>query len=360
MSLSMKIFRWLLSHLTLIIVLSLILYFYWNRNDFWPEEAYEKAPVISNEINAITPEAVTVPLSSKPALISKDERQLTNEKSIVKHAIINNEGQKKPLYPSDIESAGTETDSFAGSANKLIAANLSQGQSENHNVDTHPVPAGFSERKKVYEQKLSLAGRVMENNSNEALQSAHTQDDTKELSAVSELKIAPQEIPEKIVPGNLQEKKLQEQIRARQKKLSNQMVSLMNITIEPSVAAMTQPDIDIEPVTPIIKTPEQRQLVLQARAAFEQGNFELAEEKYLQLMNQLPELPDVVGELADVYKSQQRQADYIAMNTNFVKRLVDHYRFEEAWRIVIETAKVDKEIANKQRRIINKKQQELE
>ncbi|MCK5648467.1 MAG: hypothetical protein KAI22_06260, partial [Gammaproteobacteria bacterium] len=35
----MKFFRWILSHLMLIIVLSLLIYVYWNRSEIWSEEA---------------------------------------------------------------------------------------------------------------------------------------------------------------------------------------------------------------------------------------------------------------------------------------------------------------------------------
>ncbi len=101
-------------------------------------------------------------------------------------------------------------------------------------------------------------------------------------------------------------------------------------------------------------------MLSEARQAFEQREFTTAEQKYLQLIAVLPELPDVVGELANVYKAQHRISDYVAENTRFVKRLVNHNRFREAWRVVSETSSVNKNAADKQRRIINKKQQELE
>ncbi|MCU7954467.1 MAG: hypothetical protein KZQ64_13920 [gamma proteobacterium symbiont of Bathyaustriella thionipta] len=47
-------------------------------------------------------------------------------------------------------------------------------------------------------------------------------------------------------------------------------------------------------------------------------------------------------------------------NTQFVRRLVNHNRFDEAWNIVNITDKIDKKTANKQRRLINKKQKELQ
>ena len=354
MSLSMKFFRWLLSHLTLIIVLSLILYIYWNRNEFWPETT----PVAGNEISAIETQPVAVSSSPDTGSRNKSENQSTNGKTIAKHAIIKNEEPKTRLYPDDInniDEAQKNSISNTEADNDIIAQNPNQGHSDNQETDQSPMPAGFAERKRIYEQKLSLTESVAEKNADEAAES--------ELSQLSELKTVSVSVSEAEQSNanavSFQDKDLQKQIRARQKKLSNQMVSLINVTMKQSQAAVAQPVIDIEPIEPVIETPEQQQLLRQARQAFDEGNFELAEEKYLQLMNELPELPDVVGELANVYKTQKRQSDYIAMNTDFVKRLVEHYRFEEAWKVMTETAKTDKEIANKQRRIINKKQQEL-
>ena len=156
-------------------------------------------------------------------------------------------------------------------------------------------------------------------------------------------------------------KSMQRQIREKQKQLSNQMLALISMTtdrVNNSVPETTA-SFDVEPVEAVIETAEQEELLQQARLAFDERNFDVAEEKYLQLMTQLPELPDVVGELANVYRIQNRQTDYIAMNTRFVKRLTEHYRFDEAWRVVSETNKVDQQSANKQRRIIYKKQKEL-
>ncbi|MCU7798891.1 MAG: hypothetical protein KZQ70_01790 [gamma proteobacterium symbiont of Lucinoma myriamae] len=73
----------------------------------------------------------------------------------------------------------------------------------------------------------------------------------------------------------------------------------------------------------------------------------------------MPELPDVVGELANVYKAQNKKPDYLVTNTQFVKRLVSHHRYNETWSVVNVTDKIDKKTANKQRRIINSKQKEF-
>ncbi len=66
-----------------------------------------------------------------------------------------------------------------------------------------------------------------------------------------------------------------------------------------------------------------------------------------------------MGELANVYRAQRRMTDFVAANTRFVKRLVNHYRFKEAWRVVAEAADVDRNIADKQRRIINNRQKQV-
>jgi len=50
---------------------------------------------------------------------------------------------------------------------------------------------------------------------------------------------------------------------------------------------------------------------------------------------------------------------YLLTNTQYVKKLVAYNRFAEAENVVIVTEKIDKQTANKQRRIINNKQNEL-
>ncbi len=97
-------------------------------------------------------------------------------------------------------------------------------------------------------------------------------------------------------------------------------------------------------------------MLKEARSAFDKQNFIEAEAKYRQVMKELPELPDVVGELANVYRTQNKVSDYLTTNTLFIKRLVNHKRYNEAWNVVKMTSRFNKEVAEQQRKIILREQ----
>lgn len=374
MSSFITIIRWLLSHLTLIVVLSLILYVYWNYGEFGPESEQAVAQVASDDV--MVAEQYSAPVENKEAVkqnlvnvepvypsdLEQSEAEKTaealseNEKSIEKHAIIKNEDKNTLIYPDDIEKNTNALQSTAETSISLDMMQKNQQPESSDNVMTNS-EEGLSKRKEVLDKSLSDSAK-------DALIALDTEEGQESQALNNDTTISQLEEPEQLFSKNenvvsYTDKNIQEQIREKQKQLSNQMVALISVTMEKFEPSAPMTVTDVEPIEPVIETSEQSNLLQEARQAFEQSNYKIAEEKYLQLMDQLPELPDVVGELAKVYKTQNRQLDYIAMNTQFVKRLTEHFRFDEAWGVVSETNKIDQQSANKQRRIIYNKQKEL-
>ncbi len=388
MSPSMKVLRWILSHLTLITIVLVIMYFYWS----WGNEEQEEQNISGTD---------------SAAGIKND--------TIKYQAIENQVIEKSPLATTKSRPA-------------TIKSRPATIKSHPEKAEPLPDPQGFSERMRQYQLKLSREERERLNSYDKAVR-ARNRTQVMGVKAVTEPKPVfpdeqavlnktaypePQEInnhsrvkavtenvrepfgqkpvtavaavPSVEVPESAQQPvindNLQKQIRSRQKQLSHQMISLLSATdiAEKSavdMAEQTESVAEIRPVTeikdnkpsvsfsvpevkPVIKTAEQKKILAEARKALEQGEYAVAEEKYLRLAALLPELPDVMGELANVYRAQRRMGDYVAANTRFVKRLVNHYRFREAWRVVAETADVDKNASDKQRRIINNKQKQVE
>jgi len=382
---SMKVFRWILSHLTLITIVLVILYFYWS----WGDNKQDTS--ITSSTAGSADSQIKEPVKENIQQNDNEQKQTIRQYSVTESYQTNSDNEP---YPEKAEPI--------------------------------PDPQAFSERMRQYQLRLSREERERLSNYDKALQ-ARNRTKVMGVKAVAQPvfpdeqivlnKTAypePQEInnPPRVKPVTefarepLGQKpatavvavpsvevaesaqkpvindSLQKQIRTRQEQLSHQMISLLSATDMPGKSASNkadqmEPAADIRPVTetkhnnpsvplsvpevkPVIKTAEQKQILAEARKAFEQGQYAVAEEKYLRLAALLPELPDVMGELANVYRAQGRMTDYVAANTRFVKRLVNHYRFKEAWRVVAETADVDRNIADKQRRIINNKQKQVE
>lgn len=386
---SMKVFRWILSHLTLITIVLVILYFYWS----WGNNKQDTSIISSTAGSADS--LIKEPVKENIQQNDKEQKQTIRQYSVTESYQTNSDNEP---YPEKAEPL--------------------------------PDPQAFSERMRQYQLRLSREERERLSNYDKALQ-ARNRTKVTGVKAVAEPvfpdeqivlnKTAypePQEInncfrvnpvtkfarephgykpataavdvPSVEVAESAQKPvindSLQKQIRTRKEQLSHQMILLLSAkdmlgksaSTKSTEAEQTEPEADTRAVTetkhnnspssalsvsevkPVIKTAEQKQILAEARKAFEQGQYAVAEEKYLRLAALLPELPDVMGELANVYRAQRRMTDFVAANTRFVKRLVNHYRFKEAWRVVAETADVDRNVADKQRRIINNRQKQVE
>ena len=375
MSPYMKVFRWLLSHLTLIIVILMILYFYWS----WGGEQAEPTETVSAEVapghvihNRVQNQAATGKnVAPRQSVIRAGTVSANDKKINTKHVII--------------ESAEPEPDPQAFSERmrqyqlKLSREDQEKLSSYNRALQARAKKQTNSARpeaRSIYPDEQALSSmQVSKSRLEPTLQ---TKQKMEQKTTDSDLFTVKQVVPKSDRQQPIRNNNLQEQIRSRQKQLSHQMISLLSTKTEvvagknnaaiaidhattDSVPAKNNSEApayltSVKEVVPVIKTVRQKRLLAEAREAFERGQYGTAEEKYLRLAAMLPELLDVMGELANVYKTQNRISDYVASNTRFVKRLAKNYRFKEAWIVVSETAEIDKNAADKQRRIINKTQ----
>ena len=152
--------RWVLSHLTLFVVLFSAVYIYLNRTELWPDEVSKTPYREISEAQTVNKKQADSPdltkKTSKPG--GADKNQTKNEKSYLKYGNIVIEKSEPLLYPGDVE-------------------------------DKEPA---------LTMQKFA----TVQTNKPKA--------------------------------GNIQNKNLQKQIRARQKQLQNQMVSLIPVSKENS------------------------------------------------------------------------------------------------------------------------------
>lgn len=396
----MKFFRWILSHLTIIVVLSVIVYIYWSQYGFGPDEGVEstaKPLVESSEYHSdklrrkADSDNIDKPMSDNSLL----------EQELIETNAIESQNRVTSYPSSDFSQRMREYKQNLSVEEQEVMDNAGKTfQQESKNVIKYPTDndlEAIEQSNSVVTKDMSLIpqlpGDDLQKESTEAIRLREVYAPVEapfeapfEVMAEAPVKIkaeAPVEIkaeaPE--TRGNIeagkeytrplvvqkkgvsaQDKKLQQQIRDRQKQLQDQMISLIPLDSEKNTDADTvlnKKNTNVILTKSIINTSEHKQLLNDARHAFDLREFKAAEEKYLQLIKQLPEMPDIVGELANVYRTQNKTPDYLVTNTQFVKRLVNHNRFDEAWKVVMVTDKMDKKTANKQRRIINKKQKDL-
>lgn len=377
----MKFFRWILSHLTLIIVLCLIIYIYWNRNEIWSDEISTeqiKEPLIKGQpIKEPSTEQSIEPLKAKPIENTEPDETLSTSKAISTENQNRNNSRtssgfsermkqyRKTLPVEEQKVMEKAAESFQQVADGTIKY-PAEAITDINREDIEAIPSIENEASQqllntevIITQAVDTTRKEVTIVDNVEIDESHENrfnENFEVLISQSPSLDSPHSNTSAIIKKDsheVQTKKLQQQIRKRQKQLQNQMVMLVPF----NTAKNQRNSKKLTPIKPVINTPEQRRLLKAARKAFDEQEFDQAEAKYLQLIEQLPELPDARGELANVYKTQNRTSEYLAANTQFVKRLVNHNRFNEAWKVVKVTDKLDKNIAEQQRRIIKKKQE---
>ncbi|RKZ95008.1 MAG: hypothetical protein DRQ43_06025 [Gammaproteobacteria bacterium] len=364
----MNFFRWILSHLTIIVVLFVILYFYWNHYGSSSDELVEpaaKSLIESPEhvskkqrINKEHSDNISQPVLDHNTIVEKKSMDFQNTASSHSSGDFSKrmEEYKQRLSAEEQNVMNNAAGTFQQGSEKTFKYPTDDIKpvEKNDNVDEVMsfAPAAVTVKETVSSQPISDL-------QDEEIKRVHIRKADTVDKTQAEAKVVEQAEKQK-KSLNVDDKKLQQQIRDRQKQLQDQMILLIPLDSEKKTSTTIIKSTKIESIKPLINTPEQKELLNDARHAFELHDFKEAEKKYLQLIKQLPELPDVVGELANVYKTQKKIPDYLVTNTQFVKRLIDHNRFSEAWSVVAVTDKVDKKAANKQRRIINNKQKELQ
>ncbi len=330
LELEIKPFRWLLSHSLVIFLFACIVYIFLNYGDqilkssvnTSDEEHRFKNKKASTEVPVIQKTPEDKSLKSKPT-VAFSERLAHYQQS---------------LSPEEQEKMRLASEKFR--------QKLSEKKQPYVNADT-VITTSFITDKTNESDKIdsSLLEKVQSDNDIAKQINARTEypNDRRIQSRITLLQ---KEIPDK--SNDLQQRMLQLIPLDKTKVTDKRIKSKKEIENKPKEVLIT--------IKPLIQTPEQATLLAQARSATKAQNFALAEKKYQQLMLQLPDLPDVVGELSMLYKQQKKQSDYLSSSTLFVKRLVNHNRFSEAWEVVEQTAQTDNKIAKKQRDFIIKKQ----
>lgn len=411
----MKFFRWILSHLTLILLLSLLIYLFWNRNEMWSEET-------------IAEKIIEQPVTKQIEITKDDEvahdfvgGSILQDTDTIAKNIDSDENNLSPIDSSIEDSEGSRSSS--GFSKRMSHYREMLPADEREDMDKaeeifqqvtdgtikFPSQSDIEMVTDASEQLLQkpievsedeLATIKMDQYPTEIIQSDTGIDSQDGVGDFPEYEAPEYEVLNDIVEQPIQEiqtnppvldkrsnlnsksqsinvrtkdahtQNLQYQIRNRQRELQNQMVMLVPLSNTKSSNALSnkvnkdlrsntrnkKSSNPFKSIKPVINTPEQRIMLKEARTAFDKQDFTQAEAKYRQVMQELPELPDVVGELANVYRTQNKTSDYLATNTLFVKRLVNHNRLDEAWNVVKMTSSLNKEIAEQQRKIILRKQ----
>lgn len=396
----MKFFRWILSHLTVIFLLLSIVYVYWNRNEIWPEEvstlplieqvkeppkmqAAEESAVISESKNRASvlldsyddvdnSLSISNVTTNKPVIVADsssdfsermkqyrkslpDEERKLMDSATKTYQHIPDEASIK--YPDAIDMVvlkqeKTEELSIHKTVNKPVPKKQADQNMDKYTPDIVKKPVTVTEFKKDRENRIKVVDDKIEKTMSQLAPSftEESREDTADVDA-RETSGANN--------SSIQTEDLQKQIRNRQRELENQMVMLIPLRSSNTTHAGKLSSKKTKRVKAEINTSEQRILLAEAREAFDKKNFERAEKKYKELKSQLQELPDIVGELANVYRAQNKITEYLLTNTQFVSRLVNHNRFNEAWKVVVATDQLDEKTAAQQRIIIKRKQEQL-
>ncbi len=377
-----KFIRWILSHLIIIILLSLVLYFFWNRADVELSDisSLENTLLETTQGENSSNETLTVDLAQMTSVNNSPEGiNSTTTSTIFSNVDSSSEPPKANNFSKRMEhykqTLPAEEQKVMDNAEELflnkdisnkepqikeMQTNDIQQQGVEYSADSSPVALQDSLK---YPSDLVLEDDIVSENVNTPLNDVVTQvvtDPTPIINSVPTEKTQPNH-SEQVVEAK--PKRWQQKINDRQKQLLSEMVMLiplenLNQSQKKRKIKNKQKQQSIKLIKPVINinTPEQRILFNDARKAFDRKEYAQAEVAYKQIIKELPELPDVVGELANVYKAQNRNTDYLATLTQFVYRLVNHNRFDEAWHVFKMTDAIDKTTAGQQRNIIMEKQ----
>ncbi len=255
---SAKLMRWVLSHLTLFTVLSLVLYAYWNRSEFWPEswpDSAEKPPRI--ETSDAWADSEKKVKRSGPTIVEKNQSE--NETSSLKYGniVIQSMRDDKTLqYPGDVEDTVNVTRKASNQGFDTVNIKNSEIDSlEYQNETSYDASVDFSEPMRRYKQGLSFKQQKAAEKATKVFQ----QETEKPVKYPDEEEINNASIKPKA--GSFQDKKLQAQIYTRQKQLQNQMISLIPFSEkkgESNDKLTSKEKSEVKPVFPLTEAAEQQ------------------------------------------------------------------------------------------------------
>lgn len=183
---SMNIIRWLFSHLTLIVVLSLILYFYWNRNEIWSDNTTEPHKIVTSDVRTenekidLNRAELTV---NNEDIIKIEKKSQKNEKSILKYGNIVKDSEKKILYPGDVIDSDNESSVFSEQVTKVQQNETPQSsQSETAHFKDEDLQKQIRSRQKQLQNQMVSLIPISSNKDNKYAKQAGTKKSLKEKS----------------------------------------------------------------------------------------------------------------------------------------------------------------------------------
>ncbi len=343
----MKFVRWILSHLLLIVVVLLVLYLIVRQYDDWLSAENKPSDSASGKFSTLHTRAEAASkISIKNELRQNIGSSTLGNKSTAKVA--------EADAISEIKADSAFNDGAIIEPDSNFSWRMKQYKQQLSSTEQHRMEQAAH----LYQQQSQGESKAITSST----PGNHPQGKNKPAEKTSISMVKPSAHEQVIATSEQQslvlDKVLTTQFYDQQRRMQKKMLNLIPAMTEQQV----QPDVvisHIETVKPVINTQQQRQLLDEARRAFAAHQFSQAEKKYRQLMLALPELPDVVGELANVYRTQNKMTEYLQTNTVFVQRLINHFRFREAWYIVDVTEKLNKKTADTQRSMISNKQKSL-
>ncbi len=231
----MKFFRWILSHLMLIIVLSLLIYVYWNRSEIWSEEASSEQLSEPVAIAIENPNRAEVGSSSEiyqrmkryRESLSVTEREVMDKAASTFHQV-SDDTLKYPVE-SEIEA---KQENLENTEQHILPGKDAAEQISAVAVNSTQQVIDDSAREEVIIVHEAETDDSLENELNEDFEVVISQSPTSSAHNTKEHSTEANSTEEN--SSEAQTKSLQQQIRNRQKQLQNQMVMLIPFGSESS------------------------------------------------------------------------------------------------------------------------------
>ena len=231
---TMKIFRWILSHLTLIIVFLLIIYFIWNlqKDDAVSSKTKgtEKSVEPPLSVNEKPDISKTAELLNTPEAVNRDK-----QKNSTKHVIIDTREAVPDLQAFSERKRQFQLGlSMEQHQKQMTYKHVLQSRDQLQELPQEPEMA-FPDEKLILNPRANPAVKKVESQTlpqAAILRKGMLRKGTVSRQMVQQKNILTQNPTEavhfrQVDKQDIQERNLQEQLRSRQKQLSHQMVSLL-------------------------------------------------------------------------------------------------------------------------------------
>lgn len=271
----MKFFRRILSHLMLIIILSLLIYVYWNRSEIWSEETTVEKVSKQAVKPSLTKQSDTLRLTETPGIETKSiEIQDADVRASSEFSErMRQYRQSLPVKEREaMDKAASTFHQVSGGAIKYPAESESEVKPETQEIIEQPALIGNDVSEQISEASVSSRQQIIDSaneviivneiETNDSLENEANEDfevvisQSPALSAKNTTEASTEENSTEQNDSAAQTENLQKQIRSRQKQLQNQMLMLIPFSSENSAAEKKH---DSKNLKPVINTVEQRE-----------------------------------------------------------------------------------------------------